>query len=181
MSFEKEGPGVGNEELFFNGFRVSVWKSSGDGWGWSLHNSVNAQSLMPLNNTLKNGGEGKSCFVCLCYLYFTTKTKYIYGVRTKLRFMRDCLRDMLTTHLSRFDRWDHWRATDPPRAPETTDSRPRTGRFVLTEGKHKTRPCERQRSTWQTTLGKNSFLCCSVCLLFSLFRKIHAPQKNLSF
>ena len=35
--------GGGNEELVFNGYRVSVWedeKSSGDAWRWWLHDDV---------------------------------------------------------------------------------------------------------------------------------------------
>ena len=67
MVVSRAWQGGGNEELFFNGYSVSALrdeKRSGDGgWYW-LHNNV---KIMPQKGTLKNGENGK-----FCYVYFTT-------------------------------------------------------------------------------------------------------------
>lgn len=56
---------------------------------------------------------------------------HIYLLRTKLGFMRDYFRDMLTVQLSRFYNLDHWWVTDSPRALRTVESHLYTIPFVL--------------------------------------------------
>lgn len=54
--------------------------------------------------------------VCVCTYAHTQ------SLRTKLGFLRDGLRDMLSIHLSRFFKYGHEPAALLPRAPPATES-----------------------------------------------------------
>lgn len=59
----------------------------------------------------------------LCKFYHNIKIK---SLKTKLECMTNCLRDMLTIHLSRFYKLNHQQATDPSRDPQTMFSQNHT-------------------------------------------------------
>ena len=68
-----------------------------------------------------------------------------------------------------------------PRTPQTTDLHPHIEHFVLTEGEHKTPPCEDQGSTLQTTLGTFFHTVQFVLMYYPVSLERSMPLKKFKF